>query len=224
MSRACPPAQVFGLRREQMWSAWNWCLEPSKAGSGQTLPQGGLRASSSPLPGTCWSLPGGPAASCCPPGLTGRPGIVLRQLPNPGCGRPGIGTDAPEAGLRPPCTGTSFFLKDSEPGLPVGLFSESTPKPELSSVKSAACSSWETGLVPGSASRSPRRRRGEAGAGPGEHSALHQLTSPSHPGDPRFPKRVTCGSSTRTELGREGWSQGPRSGRASRCGPAAGRQ
>lgn len=216
MSRACLPPQVFGLRREQMWSGWNWCLEPSKAGSSRTLPQGGLRASSSPLPGTCWSLPGGPVASCCPPGLTGRPGIVLRplrQLPNPGCGRPGIGTDTPEAGLRPPCTGTSFFLKDSEPGLPVGLFSESTPKPEPSSVRSTACSVEKRAWVLAQLQ----------GALDGD-SALHQLTSPSHPGDPRFPKRVTCGSSTRTELGREGWPQGPRSGRASRRGPAAGRQ
>jgi len=122
-----PPPQVFGLRTEQMWSGWNRRQEPSKTGAGQTQPQGRLCAGSTP---SSWHLlepaSGGlrpPAARPAPPAAPGA-SCACCAGPHPGCGPPGVRTDALESGLRPPCTGASFFLKDSEPGPPAGLFPE----------------------------------------------------------------------------------------------------
>lgn len=166
-----PLPQVFGLRREQMWSGWNWRQEPSKAGAGRTQPQGRLCTGSSP---SSWHLLEPASGSLRPPAarpaLPAAPGASCARCasPHPGCGTLGVGTDALESGLRPPCAGTSFYLKDSELGQPAGLFSESALKPEpTAQLPEVGCLlNWETGLGPGSATRCPKRRQERQGPGP----------------------------------------------------------
>lgn len=82
-----PLPQVFGLRREQMWSGWNWRQEPSKAGAGRTQPQGRLCTGSSP---SSWHLLEPASGSLRPPAAR-QPCQLPRELPAPAAPAPTLG-------------------------------------------------------------------------------------------------------------------------------------